>query len=163
MKKVALLVSILTIILVYTSFTSCAGEGVGFTWKDIPVYPGAELELTRTWSVLPEGEPFSEVEWHYYLAGDKYSVSEVTSFYESEMPAIGWQEALEPETPGILEVLWKYCEKINYYVPADIVKRLSSWGYYSKNDGNNWAALWIGINKDWEEADKTFIVIMLAR
>ena len=161
--KVICIVLSLFILLAFSSLTACAGEKADFNWNDIPVYPGAELELTRTWSVLPEEEPFSEVEWRYYLAGDKYSVSEVVSFYESEMPAIGWQEALEPETLGILEVIWKYNEKINHYVPADIVKRLNSWGYYSKNDGIDWAALWMGINKDWEEADKTYIIIMLAK
>jgi len=104
-----------------------------------------------------------EIEWRYYLAGDKYSVSEVASFYESEMLAKGWQDISGLGWAGIEEILSGYCQKINLYVPADIVKRLSSRGYYSKNDGKDWAAVWMGINKDWEEADKTFIVIMKAR
>jgi len=55
-----------------------------------------------------------------------------------------------------------YQNKINIYVDAEIVGRLGGWGYYIKNNGKDWAAVWIGINKDWEEADKTFIVLLRA-
>ncbi len=163
MKKVITLVLVLSIILSGTGLTACAGGEGGITWKDIPVYPEAELVVTRNWSVLPEWEPWSEVEWRYYLAADKYSRSEVASFYESEMPAKGWQEISELEWAGIEEILWSYQEKINLYIPPDIVGRLGDWGYYSKNNEQDWAAIWIGINKEWEEADKIFIVIMIAR
>ena len=63
----------------------------------------------------------------------------------------------------IEEILWSYQEKINLYISPDIVGRMGSWDYYSKNNEKDWAAVWMGINKDWEEADKTFIVIMRAR
>ena len=163
MKKVISLVFSLAIMLGCIGVTACAGENGGLTWNDIPVYPGAELAMERSWTVLPEEEPWSEVEWRYYLAGDKYSVSEVASFYESEMPANDWQEISGLEWAGIEEILWGYCEKINLYVEADIVGRVGDWGYYNKNGEKDWALIWMGINKEWEEADKTFIVIMIAR
>ena len=163
MKRVTSLVLVLAIMLGCFSFTACAGGKGGLTWNDIPVYPEAELKQTSKWPVVPEEEPWSGVEWRYYLAGDKYSVSQIASFYQSEMPLKGWQDISEWEFPGIEEILFSYCQKINLYVDADIVGRLGDWGYYSKNDEKDWAAVWIGINKEWEEADKTFIVIMRAR
>ena len=162
MKKVVSLIVILAILSACTCLIACSGGG-GITWNDIPVYPEAELEITRNWSEFPEEEPWIEVEWRYYLAADKYSVGQVTSFYESEMPTRGWQEASELGASGIEGILWSYGAKINLYIPPDIVGRLSEWGFYSKNNEQDWAAVWMGINKDWEKADKTFIVIMIAR
>ncbi|MFC1847180.1 hypothetical protein ACFLYS_03895, partial [Chloroflexota bacterium] len=164
MKKVILLTLTLVIMLGCTGFTACGGEKGGLTWNDIPIYPDAELLVSRSWPVPPEEEiSWSEVEWHYYLAGDKYSVSEIASFYESEMPARGWQDKSEMELGVINDALWSYHNKINLYTQADIAGRMGSWGYYSKNDDNDWAAIWMGINREWEEADKVFIVIMIAR
>jgi hypothetical protein len=163
MKKAILLTLTLAIMLGCTSFTACGGEKGGLTWDDIPVYPGAELIVTRNWSELPQGEPLSEVEWRYYLAGDKYSVSEIASFYESEMPAEGWQDISEMESGVINEALWSYHKLINLYTQVDIVGRMGDWGYYNKNGEKDWAAIWMGINREWEEADKTYIVIMIAR
>ncbi len=163
MKKVISLVFSLAIMLGCIGVTACAGENGGLTWNDIPVYPGAELAMERSWTVLPEEEPWSEVEWRYYLAGDKYSVSEIASFYESEMPAEGWQDISEMESGVINEALWSYHKLINLYTQVDIVGRMGDWGYYNKNDEKNWAAIWMGINREWEEADKTYIVIMIAR
>ncbi len=164
MKKVISSVFFLAIMLGCTIFTACVGENGGLTWNDIPIYPEAELIVTRSWPVPPEEEIYwSEVEWRYYLAGDKYSVSEIASFYESEMSAEGWQDISEMESGVINDALWNYHNIINLYIQVDIVGRTGEWGYYNKNDEKNWAAIWIGINKEWEEADKTFIVIMIAR
>ena len=163
MKKVIVLALVLSIILSGTGLTACAGREGGVTWKDIPIYPGAELKQASTWTILPEDEPWSEVEWRYYLAADKYSASEVISFYHSEILAEGWQDISGMDLIGIEEFLWNYRVKINPYISPDIVGRLGDWGYYSKNNEQDWAAIWIGINKEWEEADKIFIVIMIAR
>ena len=164
MKKVISLTLALAIMLGCTSFTACGGEKGGLTWDDIPAYPGAELVVERNWSwpVIPEEEPWSTIEWHYYLAGDKYSVSEIASFYESEMSAKGWQDVSEMES-GVIDALWSYHHMINLYTQADIEGRTGDWGYYNKNGEKDWAAIWMGINREWEEADKTFIVIMIAR
>ncbi len=151
------------ITLVIYSLIGCLGEIPGLTWDDIPIYPQAELELTRNWTVLPEEEQLSEVEWRYYLAEDKYSVDDISLFYESEMPDKGWQETKEIQEREIIDVLSSYITKINYYVPIEVAGRISEWGYFSKGDGENWAALWIGINDEWEKADKTYIVILIAR
>ena len=163
MKKVISLALSLTIMLVCASFVACGGTKGGLTWKDIPVYPGAEMIVERSWPVSPGEEIYwSEVEWRYYLAGDRYSVSDIASFYESEMPARGWRDVSEMESE-VIDALWSYHHEINLYTQADIEGRTGDWGYYNKNGEKDWAAIWIGINREWEEADKTFIVIMIAR
>ena len=129
----------------------------------MPVYPEAELLVTRKWTVLPPEEPFSIVEWRYYLAADKYSSDEVASFYETEMLAKGWSFFSELGLIKINETLWDYCKKINDYIPPDIAGMLGSCYYYTKNDQKDWAAVWLGINKEWEIADKIYIVIMKAK
>lgn len=160
MKKCILSVFCLTIILVCTFLPGCVGEKSSINWNDIPVYPGAELLITRNWTVLPPEEPWSVVEWRYYLAADKHSPGEVTSFYRAEMLAKGWQDISGLVLTKIENILWDYREKINNYIPPNIVGRLGSWGYYSKNNQKDWAAVWMGINKEWEIADKIYIVIM---
>jgi hypothetical protein len=156
-------VIIITMVLAFSGFTACTKENTGLSWNDIPIYPQAELELTRNWTVLPEEEQLSEVEWRYYLAGDKYSVNDISLFYESDMPDNGWQSLSGFQEGEMLDVLLSYIQKINYYVPVEVADRMSSWGYYSKENGKKWAAIWMGANNDWEDADKTYIVIMLAR
>ena len=163
MKKYILFVFSLTIMLVCTILPACAGEKSGINWKDIPVYPKAELLITRNWTVLPPEEPWSEVEWRYYLAADKHSSGEVTSFYKAEMLAKGWQDISGLGLTGIEQIMWDYHEKINLYIPPNIVGILGSWGYYTKNDEKDWAAVWMGINKEFETADKVYIVIMKAK
>lgn len=162
MKKRILFVFVLTAILVCTFLPACTGEGNGINWKDIPVYPRAELQITRNWTVLPAEEPWSDVEWRYYLAADKYSSGEVVSFYETEILAEGWQVISGLEQPGVEEMLWSYHKKINLYIPPNIVGRLGYWSYYTKNNESDWLAVWIGVNKEWELADKLYIVIMKA-
>ena len=54
MKKIVSLTLALTIILGCTNFTACGGEGDGLTWDDMPVYPGAEMLVTRSWPISPE-------------------------------------------------------------------------------------------------------------
>ncbi len=163
--QLLLLIGIIIFIMVlaFSGFTACTKENTGLNWNDIPIYPQAELELTRNWTVLPQEEQLSEVEWRYYLAGDKYSVNDISLFYESEMPDNGWQSFSGLQTGIMLDVLSSYIQEINYYVPVEVAGRISNWDYYSKDDGKKWASIWMGINKDWEEADKTYIVIMLAR
>jgi len=78
------------------------------------------------------------------------------------MPAEGWQGISGLEQPGIEEMLWSYHGKINLYIPPNIVGRLGYWSYYTKNNESDWATVWVGVNKEWELADKTYIVIMKA-
>lgn len=163
MKRFILLSFGLTIMLVCTLLPACSGESNGISWKDIPVYPEAELLITRSWTVLPDEELLSEVEWRYYLAADKNSSTEVASFYKTEMLAKGWLGISGPGFTEIEGILWDYHKKINLYIPPNIVGILGSWGYYTKNDGKDWAAVWTGINKNWEIADKIYIVIMKAK
>lgn len=163
MKKCILPVFGLAIILACTFLPACAGEKSGINWNDIPVYPGAELLITRNWTVLPPEEPWSVVEWRYYLAADKHSSGEVASFYEAEMLANGWQDISGLGLTEIEDILWDYHEKINLYIPPNIAGRLGSWGYYTKNNEEDWAAVWTGINNEWEIADKIYIVIMKAK
>jgi len=163
MKKCILSVFGLTIILVCTFLPGCVGEKSDINWNDIPVYPEAELLITRNWTVLPPEEPWSNVEWRYYLAADKHSEGEVASFYEAEMLANGWRDISGPGFTEIREVLWGYHEKIDPYIPPTMLGILGSWGYYTKNDKKDWAATWMSINNEWEIADKIYIVIMQAK
>jgi len=163
MKNFVLPVFCLAILLVCTFLPACAGEKSGINWNDIPVYPGAELLITRNWTVLPPEEPLSEVEWRYYLAADKHSPGEVTYFYKAEMLAKGWRSSSGPGLTEIESILWDYREKINNYIPPNIVAILGSWDYYTKNDASDWAAVWIGIDNELEIADKIYIVIMQAK
>ena len=63
--------------------------GGGFTWNDMPVYPGADQGEKAGWVpplIEAEGE-YRKVEVRYY--GTEDSVSKVTSFYKSKMPGHG--------------------------------------------------------------------------
>jgi len=163
MKKYILSVFCLTIISVCTFLPACAAKKSDINWKDIPVYPEAELLITRNWTNLPLEEAWSNVEWRYYLAADKHSSDEVASFYETEMPKEGWQDISGLGLTEIENMLWDYHQKIDLYIPPNIVGILGSWGYYTKNDKRDWAAVWTGINNESETADNIYIVIMQAK
>jgi hypothetical protein len=91
-------------------------SGGGFTWNDMPVYPGANQVQKGSWSMPPAEGDYSKVEWRYYETGD--SMSTVASYYRSQMPAKGWQE-----------MGWMGME---------------AGGYYSKNNEQDGAMIWVG-------------------
>jgi len=103
----------------------------GLTWNDMPVYPGANQVTQVTWSIPPAEGDYLVMEWRYYETGA--NVSTVTSFYKSQMPGNGWQEAM-----------WMEMEEMQ-------------WGYYSKNNERDMAMVWIG-----SEEGQTFIGLMRA-
>jgi hypothetical protein len=148
-------------ILVPSFLVGCGVEKNSFNWT-VPIFPGAELVITRSWSTLPPEEPWSEIEWRYYLTADKYSLDRVSSFYENGMLANEWQNMKDLPLSETEEMLWNYLEKINLYTPSNIVNGLGSWGFYTKNGERNWIAIWTGINDEWEKADKIYIVVMTA-
>ena len=96
-------------------------SGVGLTWADMPVYPGANQVTQATWSIPQEEGDFSKIEWRYYETGD--SVSTVTDFYKSEMPGKGWEETFWMETDEM------------------------RWGYYAKNNEQDGAMVWVGFDE----------------
>ena len=106
-------------------------SGGGLTWNDMPVYSGANQVQKGSWSIPPEEGEWSKVEWHYYETGD--SVSAVASFYKSQMPTKGWQETM-----------WMEMEEM-------------SWGYYSKNNEQDGAMVWVG-----SDEGGTFLALMRA-
>ena len=106
-------------------------SGGGFTWNDMPVYPGANQVQKGSWSIPPAEGDYSKVEWRYYETGD--SMSTVASYYRSQMPAEGWQE-----------MGWMEMEDV-------------SWGYYSKNNEQDGAMIWVG-----SDEGETFISLMRA-
>ena len=115
MKKVMSLVLLTLMVLASLSFAACVGgattppsgegttpppSGGGFTWNDMPVYPGASQAAKGTWTIPPTEEgQFAEIEWRHYETGD--SLSTVVSFYKSQMPGNGWEEAGWFETPDM--------------------------------------------------------------
>lgn len=92
-----------------------------FTWNDMPVYTGANRIQEMTWTIPPAEGDYSAIEWRYYET--TASVSEVAAFYKSQMPAKGWQEAM-----------WMTAEEMQ-------------WGYYSKNNEQDVAMIWIGFEE----------------
>lgn len=93
--------------------------GGGFTWNDIPIPSGANQIQELSWAMPPADEDeYSQVEWRYYETGD--SVSSVTSFYKSQMPAYGWEQ-----------MGWMESQEV-------------SWGWYTKNQEQDAAMVWIG-------------------
>jgi len=103
----------------------------GLTWNDMPVYPGANRIQEMTWTIPSEEGEWTKLEWRYYETGA--SVSTVTDFYKSQMPGNGWQETF-----------WMEMEEMQ-------------WGYYSKNNEQDVAWVWIG-----SEEGKTVISLMRA-
>lgn len=163
MKKSFYSVSLLAIVLVCTFLSACRAENPEIDWKDIPVYPGAELITARSWMELPAEEPWSEVQWRYYLVEDKNILDDVVSFYDAGMPEQGWQDIPALELEAIEDFLWDYLGKIDVYIPADIAGILASWDFYKNNDKNEWAAVWTGINNQPVIADGIYIVVMQAK
>ncbi len=108
----------------------------GVIWNDIPVYPGANQIQEMAWTMPLEEEEWSKAEWHYYET--RASVSEVTAFYKSQMPGKGWEEM------GWMD--WSGIEMEDM-----------QWGYYSKNNEQDVAWVWIGL-----EEGKTAIILMRA-
>ena len=114
MKKVLSLVLVVVMILGCIGFVACGGEdggttppsngetvppsngettppsGVGgFTWNDMPVYPGAEID-EEALAGSPAHQDPGKMEWHCYKTGDNFNT--VVDFYKSEMPKEGWQK-----------------------------------------------------------------------
>jgi len=106
-------------------------SGSGLTWNDMPVYSGAGQVQKGTWAIPPAEGEWSKVEWRYYETGG--SVSEVVTFYKSQMPGNGWQETM-----------WMEMQEM-------------SWGVYNKNNEQDAAMVWIG-----SEEGKTFFALMRA-
>jgi hypothetical protein len=67
-----------------------ATPGIPFTWDDMPVYPGAELEANAP-EITPEGEDFHS-ETRTYATLD--AAEDVAAFYKSAMAEYGWDEAV---------------------------------------------------------------------
>jgi len=111
-------------------------SGGGLTWADMPVYPGANRIQEMTWTIPSEEGEWTELEWRYYETSG--SVSAVTTFYKSQMPAKGWQEQ------GWMDWSGMEMEEMQ-------------WGYYTKNNEQDVAWVWIG-----SEEGKTVISLMRA-
>ncbi|MBN1316688.1 MAG: hypothetical protein JXA42_14515 [Anaerolineales bacterium] len=73
----------------------------GFTWDDVPLYPGAEKddEALDMGGASDEGV---RTEIRHYITTDSFE--KVRSYYQSEMPDYGWEQhtwiGLEPTTAG---------------------------------------------------------------
>jgi hypothetical protein len=111
-----------------------ASSGGKLTWKDMPVYHGADQihELSMTIPVT-EDEEYSEVEQHYYTTDD--DTEDVVDFYKDEMPDNGWGEG--------------------QWVESTVM----NWGFYTKNNEEDMAAVIIASGED---EDETVIVLMRA-
>ena len=68
------------------------GGGDGFTWNDMPIYPGADQVQEFSISIPPEDEDYTDVEWRYYECGA--SVEDVVDFYKDKMPDNGWEDQI---------------------------------------------------------------------
>jgi len=75
-----------------TSEPAADGKG-GFTWDDMPIYPGATTDK-RAWTSISQGELRSES--RPYWTGD--SLDDVAHFYKSEMPKNGWGQVMWTQT-----------------------------------------------------------------
>ena len=97
-------------------------SGGGFTWDDMPVYPGAAQVAKGSWMEPPEEGEMSRVEWRHYQTGD--GKDNVIAFYKSAMPGKGWQEMASMEMG---ELSWLMYTKNN---EADL-----AWVYVGEGDG----------------------------
>jgi len=147
MKKVMSLVLVLAMVLACVSFAACGGAGGdgaapapegeatlpsgggGFTWNDMPAYSGASHMVKGSWATPPEQGEWQRVEWRYYESGD--SQSQIVAFYQSAMPANGWQQIASMEMEEV------------------------SWFYYAKNNEQDGAIVWVS-----EEDGQTVIGLM---
>jgi hypothetical protein len=110
-----------------------SGSGSGFTWSDMPVYPGADQIQKGSWAIPAEEGEYSKAEWRYYETGD--DTSEVSSYYKSEMPDNGWEEMMWMEAEGI------------------------AYGYYSKNSEDDGAMFWCSV----EDSQTVFALMRASR
>lgn len=145
MKKSISLVLVLIMMLSCASLVACGGGGgggetlpsvAGLTWDDIPIYAEAEQIQKGSWAIPPVQGDWSKVEWRYYRMNDEVNdVGMVTMFYKMEMPKNGWQEIERTETQDM------------------------SWGYYSKNNEQDGAIVWVGS----DERNTVFALMRAAR
>ena len=152
MKKAISLVLVLIMVLGCASLVACGGGGGGgetppsvdgLSWDDIPIYAGAEQIQKGSWAIPPVQGDWSKIEWRYYrINGEVNDVAMevemkrmVTMFYKMEMPKNGWQEIERTETQDM------------------------SWGYYSKNNGQDGAIVWVSSN----ERNAVFALMRAAR
>lgn len=146
MKKVISLVLVLVMVLACASLVACGGGGApppsgeptpppsedgvtpppsaegGFTWDDMPTYPGASQIAKGSWMEPPQEGELHKVEWRHYQTGD--SQDKVFAFYKSAMPGKGWQQMMEMEME---EVSWFFYTKNN---EKDV-----AWVYVGEGDG----------------------------
>lgn len=135
MKKTISLLLLIVMVLACISLAACqAGEmttpsdggtptpapssGGGFTWNDMPVYPGAKQTEKAAWAIPPEEGEWQRTEWRWYETGD--SQSQVIAFYQSVMPQNGWQRMASMEVAEV------------------------SWCMYTKNNERDGAMVWVG-------------------
>ena len=135
MKKTISLLPLIVTVLACVSLAACqAGEmttpsdggtptpapssGGGFTWNDMPVYPGAKQTEKAAWAIPPEEGEWQRTEWRWYESGD--SQSHVIAFYQSAMPQNGWQRMASMEVAEV------------------------SWCMYTKNNERDGAMVWVG-------------------
>ena len=104
-------------------------DGGVFTWNDMPAYSGASHMTKGSWAIPPEQGEWQRVEWRYYESGD--SQSQIVAFYQSAMPANGWQQIAAMEMEEV------------------------SWFYYAKNNEQDGAIVWVT-----EEDGQTVIGLM---
>lgn len=111
----------------------------GFTWDDIPIYPGANEAEEFSMSVGgAEYGDFERIEWRYYDVDA--AVDDVASFYEDEMPDYDWDEVM---TMNLGEMAWNYWEKSGGDTGAYIG--------VAENDGDTILWMWRGQGLDSED------------
>lgn len=139
MKKLTTGVLLALVLACTNIITSC--QSSDSTWSDVPAYPNATQESIRTWVVLPtEGVDWSGVEWKYYSSDDNWQT--VDTFFSTELPKKGWQYQAEAVPDNILQIESNYLTKFSYYVD---VTTLENWSAFSKNNGNDWVIVWVGL------------------
>ena len=92
-------------------------SGGGFTWNDMPVYPGAKQIQKGSWSIPPQEGEWSKTEWRYYESNA--SVGTIVDYYKSEMTENGWEN-----------LMWMEMEEV-------------SWAMYHKNNEQDGAMIWV--------------------
>jgi len=105
-----------------------SGSG-GFTWDDIPIYPGADKMDKATLSFSGgEDRNFEKIEWRYYTTDD--DPEDVHSFYLDKMPDHEWDKVMDMTAGQVMYSMWQ------------------------KNDGDTGA--WIGVGEG-DDNDETVI------
>ncbi len=117
MNKVRIVSLVLVIVLGCASIVACGSKTITY-WNDIPVYPGTEQVQKGSWSIPAVDTKLGNVKWIYYQTND--SVSEVSAFYEDQMPIAGWK------------------------AEASFVTDIIAYGNYTKNNGKDAALAWAG-------------------